>query len=124
MNANLSQNLSSSPNNSRSIRRRRQNAAGNGTLMAGTGAGGGGDTLSVNNEGIVVAAGKSNLAFAAYSMNPVICLLIATWPWVKLTQPRVYLFNVYCKNYSRCRARLFLSGVNLPPPFSDRRGIT
>ena len=45
--------------NSRSIRRRRQNAAGpNGTLAAGTGGGTTGDTLSVNNEGIVVPAGK------------------------------------------------------------------
>ena len=44
---------------SRSIRRRRQNAAGpNGTLAAGTGGGTTGDTLSVNNEGIVVAAGE------------------------------------------------------------------
>ena len=57
----ISQNPSShslSSFNSRSIRRRRQNAAGpNGTLAAGTG-GTTGDTLSVNNEGIVVAAGE------------------------------------------------------------------
>ena len=49
-----------SPIHSRSIRRRRQHAAGpNGTLAAGTGGGTTGDTLSVNNEGIVVAAGDS-----------------------------------------------------------------
>merc|ERR1719188_1852746 len=46
---------------SRSIRRRRQHAAGpNGTLAAGTGGGTTGDTLSVNNEGIVVAAGHGS----------------------------------------------------------------